>query len=94
MATVMKLNWPGIGPEEYDQARREVNWEGNAPEGAKYHVAWFDNNGCHVLDVWNSQEEFQRFASERLMPGIQKLGIEGTPTIEFSDAHATFAPNP
>jgi hypothetical protein len=93
MAVVMKMNWPGVSLEQYEQVRREVNWEGDAPDGGKFHVAWFDNGLLNVIDLWESQEQFQQFASERLMPGVQKLGIEGEPNVEISEVHAVFAPN-
>ena len=93
MATVMQMHWPEASREQYEQARREVDWEGSTPEGAKFHVAWFGDDGLHVIDLWDSREQFERFAGERLMPGVQKIGIQGEPRVTFSDAHAVFAPN-
>jgi hypothetical protein len=93
MATVMLMHWPEVSREQYEHARREINWEGNVPQGAKFHVAWFGDDGFHVLDLWESAEEFQRFTEERLMPGVQKIGIQGQPRVEFAEAHAVFAPN-
>jgi hypothetical protein len=66
---------------------------GKRSPGAKFHVAWFGDDGFHVLDLWESAEEFQRFTEERLMPGVQKIGIQGQPRVEFAEAHAVFAPN-
>lgn len=48
------------------------------PKGAKFHVSWFADDGLHVLDVWDSQADFERFAKERLMPGLQRLGLRGS----------------
>ena len=93
MATVMTMYWPEVSLEQYDQARKEINWEGNTPQGAKFHVAWMGTDGFHVLDLWDSPEDFQRFTEQRLMPGIQKIGIQGQPKVEMFEAHAVFAPN-
>lgn len=93
MATVMLMHWPEVSIEQYEQARKEINWEGNVPQGAKFHVAWMGNDGFHVLDLWESQADFDRFTQERLMPGIQKLGIQGQPRVEFFKAQAFFAPD-
>jgi hypothetical protein len=93
MATVMLMHWPEVSREQYDAARRAIDWEGDVPQGAKFHVAWFAGDGFHVLDLWDSAEEFQRFSDERLGPGVQKLGIQGQPRVEFAEAHAVFAPN-
>jgi hypothetical protein len=93
MATVMLMHWPEVSLEQYDKARKEINWEGNTPKGAKFHVAWMGKDGFHVLDIWESREEFERFVQDRLMPGVQKVGIQGQPKVEFEEAYAIFAPN-
>jgi hypothetical protein len=93
MATVMMMHWPEVSKEQYEKARKEVNWEGNVPNGAKFHVAWFGQDGLRVLDLWESQQEFERFVEQRLMPAVQKIGIQGQPKVEFAEAHAIFAPN-
>ena len=93
MATVMIMRWPEVSKAEYEQARREVNWEGQVPKGAKFHVAWFAADGFHVVDVWESQADFERFVHDRLMPAVKRIGIKGQPITEFAPAHAIFAPN-
>ena len=93
MATVMLMHWPEVTKEQYEQARREVNWEGDNPKGGKYHVSWFDN-GLHVLDVWDSQSDFEAFAQARLAPAVQKIGIQSQPNVTFGEVHAIYAPNP
>ena len=92
MATVMNMRWRGVTPEQYDEARKLVNWEGDAPDGARFHIAWFDDDGLRVVDLWDSPGQFQAFVENRLNPGVQEVGIEGEPEVEFSDAHAVFAP--
>jgi hypothetical protein len=93
MATVMLMHWPEVTKEQYEQARAMVNWEGDQPKGGKYHVSWFDG-GLHVLDVWDSQADFEKFAAERLGPAVQKIGITSQPNVTFGDVHAIYAPNP
>jgi hypothetical protein len=93
MATVMLMHWPEISREQYERARKEVNWEGDAPQGSKFHVSWMGNDGFHVLDLWESKELFEKFVNDRLMPGVQKIGIQGQPKVEFADAISVFAPN-
>jgi len=93
MATVMLMHWPEVSLDQYEQARKEINWEGNIPKGAKFHVTWMAKDGFHVLDLWEWREDFEKFAQERLMPGVQKIGITGQPKVEFEEAHTIFAPN-
>jgi hypothetical protein len=94
MATVMLMHWPEVTKEQYEEVRRSVDWEGNVPQGAKFHVAWFGDDGFRVLDLWESRESFETFVQQRLMPGVQKIGIQGQPRIEYASSHAIFAPNP
>ncbi len=93
MATVMIMHWPEVSKEQYEQTRQEVKWETDVPDGAKFHVAWFGEDGLHVLDLWDSAEQFQQFVQERLNPATQRIGIQGEPRVEFAPAHAIFAPN-
>jgi len=92
MATVMEMKWPSISHDDYERAREAVNWEGDVPQGAMFHVAWFED-GLRVLDLWESQQDFERFGNERLMPKLQELGIgSDQPAVTFHEAHAYFAP--
>ena len=71
MAVVMEMRWPGITSQQYDQARDGVEWETKTPDGAIFHVAWFADGGIRVVDVWESEAAFDRFAEERLMPVVK-----------------------
>ena len=94
MATVMMMHWPEVTKEQYETVRKDVNWEGQAPRGARLHVAWFAQDGFRVVDVWSSQGDFETFLGERLNPGVQRAGIKGQPKVTYSECHAIFAPNP
>ena len=93
MAIVMTMHWPEVTKEQYEDVRRDVNWEGNVPQGAKFHVSWFSDDGFRALDLWESQEDFETFVRDRLTPGVQRAGIGGQPRVEFAPALAVFAPN-
>ena len=94
MATIMLMHWPEVSEEQYQEARRLVNWEGDQPKGAKFHVSWFAGDGFHVLDLWESPEDFEAFVGARLMPAVQQIGIKGEPKVTFETATAIYAPNP
>ncbi len=93
MPTIMLMHWPEFSKEHYEQARKEVNWEGERPQGAKFHVAWFGEDGFHVLDLWESRQDFERFMDQRVRPVLQKIGVQGQPKVQYAEAHAVFAPN-
>ncbi len=92
MAQVMKLRWDGVRPEQYDAVRASVQWESDIPDGAIFHVAWFRDGGMTVVDVWETQEQFERFFQNRLVPAVEQAGIQGEPQMNWHDAHAYFNP--
>ena len=94
MPIVMQMSWPEVTKEQYEAVRKDVNWEGKQPRGAKFHVAYFAKDGFHVTDVWDSAQDFNAFVETRLMPGVAKTGIKSQPKVEISETHAIFAPNP
>ena len=93
MAVVMSMHWPGTSLDQYERVRKDVKWETSVPKGAMFHVAWMAEDGFRVIDIWESEGDFQRFNEARLGPAIQRHGLQGTPTVTFSPAHAIFAPN-
>jgi len=94
VAIVMNMRWQGVTKSQYDQTLQAVQWETDIPKGAKFHVASFDDNGLRVTDVWDSADQFNQFVEQRLMPGVQQVGIAGEPEVEIIEAHRIFAPNP
>lgn len=94
MAIVMNMRWSGVTKDQYMQALEKVKWETDLPQGAKFHVASFDQGGLLVTDIWESADDFNRFVETRLMPAVQEIGISGQPEVEITDAHRIFAPNP
>jgi hypothetical protein len=87
---VMSMRWTGVTPEQYEEAREVVNWEGDVPDGAILHVAGIDGDGIRVTDVWESEDHFNRFVESRLMPGVQQIGIQGQPEVEFYPVQSIF----
>ena len=87
---VMSMRWAGVTPGQYEEAREVINWEGDVPDGAVLHVAGFDNDGIRVNDVWESAEHFNQFVESRLMPGVQEIGIQGQPDVEFYPVQNVF----
>jgi hypothetical protein len=92
MAVVMAMDWNGVTREQYEELLGIVRWNTEQPQGAKLHVAGFDDRGIHVTDVWESQEDFERFLQERLMPGVQQVGVEGQPDVRFLPLGGVYIP--
>jgi hypothetical protein len=92
VAVLMVMTWDGVTVEQYEAARRVVNWEGDVPPGGMVHVAAIEDGRLHVTDVWESPEELDAFVQSRLMPGVQQVGIQGQPEISVYPVHALFTP--
>lgn len=88
----MLMKWNGIKPEQYEAVRRIVNWEGNHPKGGMFHVAAFSENALHVTDIWESEQDFNQFVQNRLMPGVIEAGIATQPEVQLLPVHALFTP--
>jgi len=88
---VLLLKWEGFTKEMYEEVRKQVNFEGDVPKGLVVHTVTFDDKGARVTDVWESEEDFNNFGRERLMPVTGKL-TEIEPDIEVYPLHALFIP--
>ena len=52
MAVAVMVEWPGVTPEQYDEARKLVGWELEPPDGGIFHAARFADLKLYVGDVW------------------------------------------
>jgi hypothetical protein len=93
MSTVMLMEWTGVTTDQYNQIMRNLDLDKNTPPGAMFHVAGFTSGTLRVLDIWESQQAFERFQKERLTAAVQKAGITTQPKVQFFPAHNIYVPN-
>jgi hypothetical protein len=74
MAILLIVRGDRFTKDMYENARKEVNWEGNPPPGGILHAASFDSSGntIRVVDIWESEDQWNTFLNTRLMPYMQK----------------------
>jgi hypothetical protein len=94
MSTVMLMEWSGLTQDQYNQVMRTLDLDNKPPAGAIFHVAGFTSGTLHVLDIWESQQAFEKFQKERLGSAVQKAGITSQPKVQFFPAHNIYVPNP
>jgi hypothetical protein len=82
----------GVTREQYDAVRDADGWLHNPPAGGISHLTWWDGNDCHNMDAWDSEANFQAFATTRLGPAMAKAGVDQEPEIMMHEAHEAFAP--
>lgn len=88
MAIVAVFQSPSLTQAKYEESVRQLT--GGRPrlekpadwpvEGLLVHAAGQGPNGFRVVDVWESEQAFQRFG-EKLMPILNAIGVEGQPEV-------------
>jgi hypothetical protein len=87
VAIAMLVDNPQGSQELYDKLRARLGLE--KPAGGIFHIAGpSPNGGWRVIEVWESEEEANRFFQERFFPALQDLGVPGPPpSREFWPVH-------
>lgn len=58
----------------YDGVKERLNIDADRPAGLLFHTAGFTGTGLfRIFDVWESEADWKRFESERLMPAVQPI---------------------
>ena len=89
MAVVVVNEIEGAGQEFYDQVNPKVMPGGELPDGCQLHIAGPAENGWRVITVWDSEDQFQKFREEKLIPVMQEAGGEDriAPKISAQPVH-------
>ena len=63
----------------YDRVQEALGTRENPPEGGLVHTAGFDEQAgvFRIFDVWESQEAWDAFFKDRLLPVVTPLMAEG-----------------
>ncbi|MGB8652591.1 MAG: hypothetical protein WCD35_18230 [Mycobacteriales bacterium] len=73
---------PGITAEQAGAVERELGDQ--QPEGLVAHVAGPTSDGWRIIDVWESEAAYHRFAADRLGPAVARaLADEPAPAQPF-----------
>jgi hypothetical protein len=76
MAVVVVNEIEGGSEDFYEQVNPKVMPGGSLPEGCQVHIAGPVQNGWRVITVWDSEDQFQQFREEKLIPTIREAGGE------------------
>jgi hypothetical protein len=82
MAVTVTIDIAGGTAPLYEQVIAEVFPDGKLPEGWLVHIAGPTENGWRVVNVVPSQDQFETFARERLLPATQRVG-DPPPEVAF-----------
>ena len=76
--------------EQYDQVSEKIIGDGPPADGLICHFAGAkEGGGFRIFEVWESEEQFQRFQDERVAPAVAEVVGEETepPRREVFEIH-------
>jgi quinol monooxygenase YgiN len=77
MAWVLIQNAEETGWEEYERVAQASGVDEDPPAGLIVHAAGEENGRWRSVSVWESEDAYERFRDDRLMPAVvQALGGE------------------
>ena len=88
MPVAIEMDFPGATLEQYDQILEKMGLEpgGSTPDGAIFHWVTQTPQGVRIVDVWETQEAFDKFAEEQIGPYSQEVGLP-EPKVEFVEVY-------
>ena len=89
MSVVVVNEMQGGEQSFYDEVTSRVMPEGRLPQGCSDHIAGPTQGGWRVISVWDSEEDFNRFRDETLIPAIRDAGREEViaPSVQASPVY-------
>ena len=76
MAVVVVNEIEGGSQDFYDQVNPKVMPDGKLPDGCQAHIAGPMEGGWRVISVWDSEEQFQQFRDQTLIPTMRDVGAQ------------------
>ena len=91
MATAFVLDFAGGDIDKYEQVINKMGLRpgGPGPTGLLFHWVARTDDGIRVIDVWESAEQFQKFADEQIGPFAQEVGLR-PPAVQTYEVHTYF----
>jgi hypothetical protein len=89
MAIGVTIDVKGGTLAQYDQAAQKMGYRPGGPmgwPGSLFHWVTKTADGIRVTDVWETREQFDRFAQEKMGPITQEVGL-GAPELQFFEVH-------
>jgi hypothetical protein len=89
VAVAVQLDFPGGTLEQYDEVIKRMGFHARGAGGSGLLFHWIATtvDGIRVTDVWESQEQFENFSTEKIGPITQAVGLPGPPKVEFFEVH-------
>ena len=84
MASCFMIQFATMDREKYDEVMKALDWHHSAPpQDLISHMAGPMKQGWGVVDVWQSQEDFDRFLESGLTQAFERVGAR-IPTMQVT----------
>ena len=94
MAVAMFMSWPGVTSDQYDAMMARLELDANPAAGGVFHLSALTDDGLEVCEVWQTEQAFHRFLTQRMLPIATELEMEGEPEIRLIPLHNMYAMDP
>jgi hypothetical protein len=87
------MHFAGVDVGTYEEVMEELGLIGDEPDwppGIISHIAGFTGDGMYVVDVWESQEDFDAFVQSRLTPAFKAVGGLPQPQVTTFEVHNSY----
>ena len=90
MAVAIVMDFKGATLDQYDKVVELMHLTptGAGAPGSLFHWVAPTADGIVVTDVWESREQFEKFAQEQIGPHTQAAGFPAPPELTFHDVHS------
>ena len=90
MAVGVVMDLGGATLDQYDQVieKMDLTPGGPGPAGLLFHWVTQTGDGIRVTDVWETREQFDRFAQEQIGPFTAEVGVPNPPEISVFEVHS------
>ncbi len=88
MAVGIRIKFPGVTQEEFDNSHDHVNPDRTPPKGLLFHASGPIDGGWGIIDFWESRADFDAFQPQ-IEQGMASAGMEmqGPPDIKEFPVH-------
>ena len=89
MAVAVVVEAAGFTQAQYESVFNEVVPNGRMLAGMLFHLGGPIEGGWRVVDMWESQEAFEKFSHETLAAAMQRAGHTQQPDVKVWPVHNT-----
>ena len=73
-----------------EEVSAQMDVRANPPAGLLIHVATEEEGGIHIVDVWNSQADYEAFEASLLIPTVERVAAAQGMDIPADGPRPTF----